>query len=326
MSQQQANQIACRYTRFAREEAAGRSPLYTIVANGVANDRAAVNFLLSLPPEKQQPNLLLAAVRHLFGVAADWFDFRQKLLDNPEAVRAVMLTHSTQTNEPARCATLLPVLAQLPQPLALIEIGASAGLCLLPDHYGYSYGQHWIGPVAGPSDAPVFDCAANPHTPVPQVLPRVVWRAGLDLHPLDAADANHRAWLETLVWPEQTQRLADLRAALAIAARQKPRVIKGDLRGEALERLCGEAPSDVTLVSFHTDVPAYVADRTEREAFARRVMALCPYWVANESPRAIPGIARQANRRGIEGRFLLSVNATPVAWTDPHGAAIEWLG
>jgi hypothetical protein len=44
-----------------------------------------------------------------------------------------MLSRSTQTNEPARCATLLPVLAQLPQPLALNEVGASAGLCLLPD-------------------------------------------------------------------------------------------------------------------------------------------------------------------------------------------------
>jgi hypothetical protein len=45
----------------------------------------------------------------------------------------------TQTNEPARCATLLPLLALLPQPLALLEIGASAGLCLLPDLYSYKY-------------------------------------------------------------------------------------------------------------------------------------------------------------------------------------------
>ncbi len=51
-----------------------------------------------------------------------------------------MAERSTQTNEPARCATVLPVLAQLPQPLALLEVGAAAGLCLLPEYYAYDYG------------------------------------------------------------------------------------------------------------------------------------------------------------------------------------------
>ena len=50
-----------------------------------------------------------------------------------------MLERRTQTNEPARCALMLPLLAALPQPLALLEVGASAGLCLLPDRYGYDY-------------------------------------------------------------------------------------------------------------------------------------------------------------------------------------------
>ena len=47
-----------------------------------------------------------------------------------------------QTNEAGRCAVLLPVLAALPQPLALLEVGASAGLCLYPDRYAYRYGDH----------------------------------------------------------------------------------------------------------------------------------------------------------------------------------------
>nr|WP_275311681.1 DUF2332 family protein [Streptomyces yunnanensis] len=46
-----------------------------------------------------------------------------------DEVSSLMLVRLTQTNESARCATLLPVLATLPQPLALIEVGASAGLC-----------------------------------------------------------------------------------------------------------------------------------------------------------------------------------------------------
>ena len=44
-----------------------------------------------------------------------------------------MMVRSTQTNEAGRCAALLPVLALLPQPLALLEVGTSAGLCLFPD-------------------------------------------------------------------------------------------------------------------------------------------------------------------------------------------------
>ena len=44
---------------------------------------------------------------------------------------------------------LLPVLAQLPQPLALLEVGASAGLCLMLDSYGYDYGNRVLCPPAG---------------------------------------------------------------------------------------------------------------------------------------------------------------------------------
>src|SRR5262249_19045532 len=130
-----ASEVAARYLCFAEVGARGRSPLYEEIARGVAADREVLDFLLVLPAEKQQPNLLLAAVRHLFGTPAGWSGFRETLLANRDAVAAVMQRRSTQTNEPARCATLLPALARLPQPLALIEVGASAGLCLLPDRY-----------------------------------------------------------------------------------------------------------------------------------------------------------------------------------------------
>ncbi|TIT22000.1 MAG: DUF2332 family protein [Mesorhizobium sp.] len=80
-------------------------------------------------------------------------------------------------------------------------------------------------------EPPVFRCLASETTPLPTALPQVVWRAGLDLSPIDASDDTQVAWLETLVWPEQTARLANLRAAPKIAATVKPRVVKGDLRG-----------------------------------------------------------------------------------------------
>jgi len=235
-----------------------------------------------------------------------------------------MLARSTQTNEPGRCAALLPVLTGLPEPLALLEVGASAGLCLLPDFYAYDYGEAILAPEAQRLTRPVFTCAINAATPVPTRPPRVVWRAGLDLNPVDLADPAEVAWLETLVWPEQTDRLARLRAAIMIAAEQKPRLVKGDLRTD-LTALAREAPKDATLVIFHTAVLAYISPAAEREEFARSVGSLCDYWIANEAPQVFPDIARRVGREGPRGSFLLSVNGVPTAWTDPHGASVDWI-
>jgi hypothetical protein len=294
MDAKQTAEISLRYMRFANEEAHGRSALYETLAREVARDRQVIGFLSTMPSERRQPNLLLASVRHLFGTPPDWAWFRETVLTHSDDVRSVMLTHATQTNEPARCATLLPVLASLPQPLALIEVGASAGLCLLPDLYGYDYGGRSIRPEAPVAEFPVFQCSKTETTPLPDAMPRVVWRAGLDLNPLDISDPSQAAWLENLVWPEQTGRLHRLRAAMKVAAVTKPRVARGSLLGNGLETLCDQAPKDATLVVFHTAVLAYVADRSDRESFAERVRSLCGCWIANESPRVFPDIARRA--------------------------------
>jgi len=314
--------IAARYRRFAEIEAHGRSPLYEACALGVADDADALAFLAALPDEKRQPNLLFAALRHVCGTPRDWSAFRASLLECADAVRAVMLARRTQTNEAGRCATLLPVLARLPQPLALLEVGASAGLCLLPDRYGYDYGGHCL-PLAWPG-APVFPCRASAATPLPAVHPRIVWRCGLDLHPVDIADASQRAWLETLVWPEQTDRLQRLRAAMAVAQRDPPRLERGDLLRD-LASCARDAPADATLVVFHSAVLAYVTDADLREAFAQTVRELGAVWVSNETPGVFPAIRQRLVRKGPRGAFLLAVDGAPVAWTDAHGGWIEWI-
>lgn len=312
------------YRRFADEEVRDRSPLYRMLSLEVAGDVAILDFLATLPREKRQPNLLFAASRLLCGTPSGWAQFREQVLGNPEALRALMLARSTQTNEPGRCATLLPVLARLPGPLALIEIGASAGLCLLVDRYAYDYGDgRLVCPATGPVPPPVFPCTIDAATPAPVALPQVVWRAGLDLNPLDVTDAADAAWLEALVWPEQTERLARLRQATVIAAADRPRIVRGDLRCD-LAALAAAAPSDATLVVFHTAVLAYLtaADRAE---FTGAIGSLCHFWLANESPRVLPEIAAQAPASLRDGRFLLSVNGRPVAAADPHGAALDWI-
>ncbi len=325
MTETELERIGAAYRRFADEEARGRSPLYEALARGVAENAQLLELLAAMPPPKRQPNLLFAAVRRIAGIAEDWPSFRRTMLTRWDEIQAVLRNHSTQTNEPGRCATLLPVFARLPQPLALIEVGASAGLCLLPDRYAYRYGDHAVRPDDAGADAPVFPCRAGPGTPLPHAVPRIVWRAGLDLNPIDVADAAQTAWLETLVWPEQTGRAARLRAALRIARADPPRLVRGDLR-DGVARLAAEAPRDATLVVFHTAVLGYLRDQAERRAFATAVASCCDYWVSNEDPRVLPDIAARAPAQAPRGRFILAMNGMPVAWTEPHGAAIEWIG
>jgi hypothetical protein len=323
MNTSPAAQLSRRYRRFAEEEARGRSPLYEELAQRVVGDTALVDFLLSLPREKRQPNLFFAALRSLVGTPSGWLEFRRGVVENDGPLRAVMLARSTQTNEPGRCAVLLPALARLPGPLALIEVGASAGLCLIPDRYVYDYGGRVAAAPLREEGLPVFPCAVNAATPIPAAPPRVVWRVGLDLNPVDLADPSEAAWLEALVWPEQTDRLARLRAAMRVAAADPPRVVRGDLRHD-LAALAAEAPKAATLVIFHTAVLPYVHPADERAAFARSVGDLCDFWIANEAPHLLPEIAAAA-APGAGGRFLLSVNGVPVGWSDPHGAALDWI-
>ena len=323
-TQQRTHALAERYRRFAENEARGSSPLYQHLALHVSGCGDILNFLMSLPADRRQPNLFLAAVRHAVHVPRDGPELERLVLSHGPAIARVMRNRTTQTNEPARCAVMLPVLARLPQPLALIEVGASAGLCLLPDRYGYDYGRTHLHPADTGAIAPIFPCQANDATPLPSALPNVVWRAGLDLNPLSVSAPDDMAWLETLVWPEQQERLVRLRAAIEIARRDPPRVVRGNLLSD-LRRLLPEVPPGVQRVIFHTAVLAYVDSQSDRDAFADLVRDMDAVWISNEMPGTFPRIAAKAPRHGGAAKFLLAVDGEPVAWTGPHGQSIDWF-
>ena len=186
-------QLANRYRRFASDEARGVSPHYERLAQDIAASAAVLRFLSDLPPPRRQPNLLLGAATLIAGRPPDITSLSDMVANRAAELRATMLRRTTQTNEPARCAVLLPLLAALPQPLALIEVGASAGLCLLPDRYGYDWGRVRIAPAS--PGAPIFRCSATGPAPLPAAPPRIVWRAGLDLNPLDVKSDEDLSWL-----------------------------------------------------------------------------------------------------------------------------------
>src|SRR5215218_3237058 len=142
-------------------------------------------------------------------------------------LEATLATRGTQTNETARCAALLPAFAAAAgeRPLALIEIGASAGLNLRWDRYAYDYGVRRAAAQGSPLTIPCE--LVGPHVP-PLDTPAVLSRVGIDRSPLDPADPDDARWLHACLWPDQPARHERLEAALAIARAHPVAIRRGD--------------------------------------------------------------------------------------------------
>lgn len=95
------------YAYFAENEAHGKSSLYEELATAVCSDESLIDFVVRLPIQKQQPNLVFAAVRHLFGTPENAQHFSELVKFNREPIRKLILERNTQTNEPGRCAAHL---------------------------------------------------------------------------------------------------------------------------------------------------------------------------------------------------------------------------
>jgi hypothetical protein len=310
--------LAENYRVWGRE-AQGRSPAYVTLSNFVAEDSAILSFLGTLPPDKRQPNLLFASAYYLLGSPADPGTLRDLVDHDPDRLSQVMRARRTQTNEAARCATLLPALAQLPGPLALIEVGASAGLTLLFDRYTYDYGDLVI--AGSDPEAPTLHCGLRGPVPVPARVPEIAWRAGLDLNPLDVSSDDDVHWLSCLLWPGEGDRAERLALAVASARRSPPVIQRGDLLTD-LPALVAQAPAGATVVVYHSAVLAYVAPE-DRERFASTVRGLGVTWFSNEAPGVVPGVPLDGRD---DGTFVLARDgATALARTDGHGDWVEWL-
>ncbi|MET4094059.1 DUF2332 domain-containing protein [Arthrobacter sp. UYCu712] len=359
------------YRHFGTVDAPGNSACYAEWAVGIAADDDLIRRIDEWPYNKRQPLLMLAAARFLGAQISPYRQFRIFLDRHWQDVSRIVLSRATQTNEAGRCATLLPVLARIAaaedRPLALLEVGASAGLALFPDRYGYEFrsaGQSEVGgpgartgareaagarEVAGAREAagavtrlspagaaegtfPVLHCTVTGPVPLPADLPRVVWRAGIDLNPLDVGDPEDVAWLEALIWPEQDFRRQRLRQAIDVARADPPLLVAGDLNEELLT-LAGQAPPDAELVVFHSAVMGYL-DAADRDRFRSTMAGLARdrgcHWLSNEGHSVIlqadgSSVVPEMDEARLQGRFLLVLDGTPVAISGPHGQSLEWL-
>lgn len=325
------------YADFARH-ARGDSPCFEAWAEGVVGDPEVRAWIETLPQVKRQPNLVFAAARwHGVPAPGPYAGLRAALLGDDGALRATILARATQTNEVGRLATLVPVLAELSRragdrPLALLEVGASAGLCLYPDRHDYLWDTA-AGPVSargeavdgGPVAAAPLACAVTGEAPLPARPPRVAWRGGIDLHPLDVRDPDATDWLTTLVWPEHDDRRRRLRAAVAVARAEPPELVTGDLLDDvpgAVERAAAHGP----VVVFHSAVLAYLAPG-DRQRFSATMAGLVRdgrcHWVSNEAPRVLPGVTASGPPPG-SATFVLGLDGRAVAWTHGHGRWMTW--
>jgi hypothetical protein len=319
-----------RYLRFAEHECRGYSALYDELATAVAADDGMVAFIAGLPDG--QPNLFFASVQFLTGpdrMPRSGEALRTFVEERGPEVADVMRSHQTQTNEVGRCAVLLPALP--PGPLALVEVGASAGLCLLLDQFSYEIGSTRLG---RPSASVHLRCQATGRVPLPPTLPRISWRRGLDLNPVDVHDENAVRWLQACVWADHRERRRRLDAAIGVA-RAHPRPVRaGDLVDD-LPAALAEAPAGAQLVVFHSAALTYVTPERRRafadvlaEASKRRPIV----WVSNEAPGVIAEITALAPERDGSHRFLLGRTRFMDGREDellgvahPHGTELTWL-
>lgn len=350
--------LADYYRWLADAEFRDHDPLYERVARAMADEPALLDRLAPLAEPKFVPVLVNAAVHDLVlrepdqplaavyraGEGDPWPAYRALLVERFDELADLVRHRSIQTNEVGRVAALLPALAEVHRgagrPLALVELGPSAGLNLLLDRYGVTYRDRSGRALrtVGPATSPVqLDCDLLGETPaLGATAPPIAWRVGLDRRPIDVRDPAARRWLQACLWPSARDRGRRLEAALSIAVDDPPDVRAGDAVA-GLADLLGEAPPTLQVVVAATWVLAYLDDDQRRSlaevlAGAGRPVAM----VTGEYPGVAPWVPdppRPPHAAAGTGATLVglgrwdrgAVDARALAWMQAHGRWLDWF-
>ncbi len=319
-------ELARRFTLLGEVECRGYSPLYEQLALGTADDPELLAMLAQARAGQRRPTLFLAAAKYLGGIDATttFTEFRTFCLDHRKQLLGVIETRSTQTNEVGRSALLVPTFLDVAagRPLALVEIGASAGLNLLFDRYGYDYGG---GRTLG-SGPPVLPSSVDDDV-VPAGFPEVAWRVGIDREPVDVLDDEAVSWLRACIWADQADRLERFQQAVTVARRDPPTIVAGDVL-DVLGDVVATAPTDAHLVLFHTWVVAYFT-RDDRARLFDLIDGLGRErdltWVSAEAPSVVTPLELEPTPTTVIGLIRYAGGertASVFGECHPHGA---WL-
>ena len=337
------------YYRFFAEEAAnGGSPLYETLSRGIAGD-PWLQSLAAHRHESQPPaNMLFAAVHYLLlegrkhllqtyypslgGVRkADEEAFPQfrRFCDlYEEDLKKLIAEGRTNTNEVGRCTFLAPafcgIAARTGKPLALIEIGPSAGLNLNFDQYAYRYLDehgHLLSENWYPGGL-TLSCELKSDTvpALPPSPPEIASRIGLELSPVDLSSDHDRRWLKALVWPERRDRFAKLSQALEVADRHPPKVRGGDAL-DLLPEALADALAEAAICVYHSMV-TYQFSREMKNRLEEILSGFArtrPLWrisVEGSSGGNYPLRVTRYDPKGKTEETLASCN--------PHGLWLDW--
>lgn len=323
----------------------GPSPLYERLCRTVAADPELLALAGEVPEERSTANVFLAAVhRTLFDhpehplgayyptVVEDARPPDENVGDalrsfcrsHAETIRPRLHTRRTQTNSVRRSAALYPAITHVAErtegPLALVELGPSAGLNLLADRYEYDYSGSPAGDLGSPVTIETDLRGGDP--PLATEPPAIRSRTGIDLNPMDVTDPEDAAWLRALAWPDQPERHRALGSAIDLAREDPPEIVAGDLLA-ALPAVLESIPADVPVCVFDTlvlyQVPESVRERlTETIHEYARERPL--HWLAGESEFGDhDGIRLRWTREADEG-----VRTDTLAAFEQHGKWVEW--
>lgn len=226
-----------------------------------------------------------------------WAAVSTALAEHADAILP-WLAAPPQTNEVARAsllyAGLAVIAAETRLPIALHEIGASAGLNLNLDRFGYRYGAAMRG---DPTSAVQLEPRWH-GVPPPDAAVRIARRLGNDIAPLDATLAKDRERLVAYTWPDQAERIARLEAALAIAAAHPPPIEPGDAADFVARHFSAPPCAGEVRVLAHSIALQYVPAAARARIAARlaaagaRATAQAPVaWLQFEANPEIGGAA-----------------------------------
>ncbi|MFC6731117.1 MULTISPECIES: DUF2332 domain-containing protein [unclassified Haladaptatus] len=333
------------FETLATREARDSSPLYESLAHSVAADPKLLALAGHSPADQPAPNLLFAAVQYLLFNRPDhplaaYFSsivddpaspaeeadqlFREFCLENRATLVALLGSRRVQTNVLGRSSILLPVFEHVSHrtdqtPLGLVEIGCSAGLNLLWDRYGYEYGGQWrVGDPAAPLQLSC-DVRNDGVPPLPESLPAVGSRLGINLNTLSVENEADVKWLRALIWPEHESRRERIEAAVSVARESPPELVEGDALAD-LKTLCNRVPEDEHLCIYNTHV-LYQFTEEQQADFAALVADIGQsrdlFWANCEWHGETPEVRYVAYENGEK-------SAGTLAAYEAHGRWIDW--
>ncbi len=241
-----------------------------------------------------------------------------------DAFIAEWMRHPPQTNEVARAgaimAALLVVTERTGMPVTLLELGASAGLNLNLGRYRHDLGGTTTGPAASPvTIRPVWRGAPPPAGQV-----RIAAARGVDLRPLDMADAVARERLSAFAWTDDPGRARLLTQAIVLAQAHPPLIDRDDLTRWLPRRLAMPQPAGLCRVVFHSMALQYL-EPAQRTGIVAHIRAAGDR-ATPDRPFAWIGFEWTPCRREVRLMLTCWPDGTDrhLATCHPYGEWIEW--